>query len=408
MNTLRQVSNKNSINNSAAYESLSRQIFRLCFIILLIIDCVENTSVIYSHAAWMKEMYLIRNILYLVLFANAVFLSDYTKKELTIAGVCFLTFAFGYLKSGDFTLMEFFIVAIAARQESPRNLVKTFLVIKSTAVIMTLLLWKIGILPTLYYQDARVGYYNTYGFCHRNVMGANVAIICLAWFYLRYGKLKMRDVLFWCGIGVITYQLAHSRTGLVIQIAVIFGVFLFQKMEKKLMNFSQMQKILLGGFLATVLLCVFCSIFYSADSAFWSFADNIFTKRFSFANLCLKEYGISLFGQHIPFVNSFEAQTTEVTKLILDNAYMRVLLYDGLVPGVLFLAIYYKALKYAFQKNDCALICGLVVLAVYGLSERYMLDAFYQFPLGIAFGECFFGKQMARKQRAKQEYGFPG
>ena len=65
-------------------------------------------------------------------------------------------------------------------------------------------------------------------------------------------------------------------------------------------------------------------------------------------------------------------------------------LYYGAIPGTLFLTAYYRALYWSCKKEDCALLVSLIAFAVYGLSERYMLDVFYQFPLLIAYVKYFF------------------
>ena len=57
------------------------RIFWVCFVLLLSIHCIENTSVIYLDTEWLKGMYLFRNLLYLVLLAKIGFLSVYTKEN---------------------------------------------------------------------------------------------------------------------------------------------------------------------------------------------------------------------------------------------------------------------------------------------------------------------------------------
>ncbi|MGN0399826.1 MAG: hypothetical protein ACI4EO_06830 [Blautia sp.] len=393
MNRLLERLKKYTSSFRSEYNVIPEQIFQVIFIMILIIDCIENTSVIYSQAFWLKGMYLFRNLLYLVLLFKIAFLSTYKMTELIGIGVVFLIGFASLLGSGDFGLLRFFIIAFAAKNESPRKLMGIFIRIKGASIILTLLLWRIGLLSALYYQDDKVGYYNTYGFCHRNVLGANVALICLAWFYLRYRKLKIQDVVIWAGIGLLTYKLAVSRTSFLVMILTIAGFFFFQKKEEYLTGLPNLRKIILGGFIGILLLSIICTLFYSSDSSVWVFIDKIFTKRFRFANYCFEEYGLSLFGQKLPFVSSIEAQNSQVSKLILDNAYMRVLLYYGLIPGTLFLGAYYKAMDLSFKKKDWALLGSLAVFAIYGLSERYMLDVFYQFPLLIACIQYFFSNE---------------
>lgn len=394
--------------NKEYMQHMAEPVFWLSMIVLLVIDSIENTSVIYSDASWLTIMYIFRNLLYLVLIGKIVFLSVYMKKEMigvVIAGI--IGFA-SLLGSGDFALFKLFIVIIAAKDVDFHKFVKVFAIIKGTAVMLTLLLWRIGIIGALYYQDDKVGYYNTYGFCHRNVLGANVAILCLAWFYLRYRRLKIQDVIIWSAVAAIFYKLAASRTSLLIMILTIAGVYLFQKKEQLIMNYPKTRRILLWGFVSIIFLCIICTIFYVRYNFFWEIIDKLFTKRIRFAHYCFKEYGLSFFGQRIPFVSSIQAQNGDIDKLILDNAYMRALLYYGIIPGALYLVSYFKALEMSFLKKDCALVVSLVIFAVYGLSERYMLDICYQFPLIVACGQYFFSRDdsTVNVRKLPLEYGY--
>lgn len=368
-------------------------IFWCSFILLLVIHCIENTSIIYSEAVWLNGMYLFRNLLYLVLIGEIALFSTFEKKECICAVFVGIVALGSALASRDFALMEFFIVMLAAKGKSPRRLVMVFAVIKETALMLTLLFWRIGLLSAIYYQDDKVGFYNTYGFCHRNVLAANVTVLCLAWFYLRYKSLKVWDVIVWTAIAFITFRYAASRTGMIIILLIIFGMYIVRKKRSWLLNFPSFRRIFLLGFVLMIGVSVLGTIFYSDQSALWKLIDSVFTKRFQYANYCLKEFGLSLFGQALPFVSSIEAQTSETSKLILDNSYMRALLYYGIIPGGMFLAIYFQALNLSLKKKNEKLALSLFILAFFGISERYMLDVYYQFPLWIAWNKYFFSEQ---------------
>ena len=384
---------------------LPGRIFWVCFVLLLSIHCIENTSVIYSDAGWLKGMYLFRNLLYLVLLAKIGFLSVYTKRELIWVAVFLIVGLFSFLGSGDYGLLEFFILMFAAKEESSVKLTAAFFLIKGAALVITILLWRIGILAALYYQDDKVGYFNTYGFCHRNVLAANVAVVCLAWLYLRYRRLKIWDVAVWGIIALATYRFAVSRTGLIIMLLSIFGIYFFRKKNITILNFPYLRRFFFFFFLGLILISVIGTVFYSGDSSFWSLIDRIFTKRFQFAHYCFEEYGLSLFGQHIPLVSSIAAQNDQGTRLILDNAYMRGILYYGIVPGILFLAVYFKALDTALKKRSGKMIFFFLIFAIYGLSERYMLDVYYQFPLLLAWCKYFFKDRRSTREEGKLPLG---
>lgn len=367
-------------------------LFLLVYSCLLIIHCIGNTSVIYSGASWLDGMYTVKKVLYLMMLAKIMFFSSYRPKEI-IVYCAVLVISFGsYAGSRDVMFFELFLLAIAAKKVPNQLLVGLFFWIKSAFVVMTLFLWKINVLPALYYWNGS-GYYNTFGFCHRNVMGANIAIICLAWFYLRYAKLSYADMILWLFVGIEMYSFTHSRSSLIIILLVSVCVYLFRKTDHFWLTFVNARYMILLGFFLLILISLGCMVLYSPRSAFWTMLNKLFTTRLKSANYCYQTYGLSLFGKDIPFVSSMQAQLSQISKLILDNSYVRVVLYYGMIPAAAFFAVYYRVLKETFVSKDGATLISLLLMAIYGLSERYMLDAYYQFPLLIAMGQTLVARE---------------
>ena len=372
------------LNKEPGYISASDLFFLAVFSALLIIHCIGNTSLIYQDVFWMDGMYVLKKLLYLILLIKLFFFSSYQEDEIIRLLIVFLI-AFGScVGSRNFDFLELFLLAIAARKINPRMLVTCFMVIKGTAVVATILLWRIGVLPALYYWNSD-GYYNTFGFCHKNVLGSNIAFLCLAWFFLRYKKMKFTDVLLWFGIGNILYRFSYSRSGVIMVVLISLGMYLFRRLEDILLNIQNMRTMISGAFLLLLLASLLCMFFYSPSSSFWVTLDRFFTTRVQSVSYFYHEYGFSLFGQDIMFVSTMEAQLSGIAKLILDNSYIRVILYYGLIPAVMFFYVYLKVIRSSFDRKDGAVLAGLFFLAVYGVSERYMLDVYYQFPFLIAF-----------------------
>lgn len=377
-------------------------VFWTAYILLLAIHCVENTALTYTQPGWISGMYLLRNLLYLVLLLKAAFLSVYRPRELWAMVGILLSAGLCFLCSGDFTLLEFAIVVIAAKDVSAPKLITVFAMTKAVAVMLTLLLSDLQILPTLYYlHDGSP--LDTLGFCHRNVLGANMAILCLCWCYLRYDRLDRKDVVLWVVLSFVTYFLAISRSSLIIMLMSIIVVYLFRVFEPKLRGIVHMRKIINGLFLLLFLLSFVCSVFYERNSPFWEFVDDLFTSRLQFANHCFEQFGLTPFGQEMPFVGTMDAILTDETRLILDNAYMRVLIHDGLIPGLLFLTLFLICLDRSWRKGNGALVACLLVMAVYGISETYMLDVFYCFPMLLGC-HAFFRKPSDQEARKPFQY----
>lgn len=382
--------------------TLGELVFLPTFILLMAIHCLENTSLNYYQPAWMPAIYLYRNLLYGVLLVKIVFLSTYREKELWAVLGALLVAALCYKFTRDLQMLEWATIVIAAKDVPRQKLLYTFLLTKSISIALTLLLHEVGILPTLYYLNGSGPMYNTMGFCHRNVLGANMAILCLGWFYLRFRQLELMDVLFWVVISAVTYFLAISRTSLIIMLMIIVVMCVFRKLDHLITSTSWTRWLFTGGFAALFLLCLICSIFFDKDGPVWMLLDDLFTKRLTFANRVLEEFGLSLFGQDLPFVTTMAAQTSDARPLILDNSYMRALLYFGTIPGLTFLGLYGLVVWRSCRKGRTALIACLMVMAVFGVSESYMLDVFYNFPLVLGLVALF-----RRPSRSEAKHPIP-
>ena len=381
-------------------QTTANLIFWVVFVVLLIVQSIENTSLIYQEdTGWLSGMYSLRNAMYLVLLIKAGFMSRYRTAELWGVGLLLVVAALTFLYSDDFTVMEFVLIAIAAKDCRPRSVVAVFGAVKTAALALTLGLYAAGALPTLLYENGSKDAYNTFGFVHRNVLGANIAVLCLIWVVLRYRKLKLWDLVLWCAIGAGSYFLAYSRTSLMIMILVIFGAYLFRFLEPWMEKIPHFPRYVCAAILLLFAVSFIGTVFFEAESEFWALVDSVFTKRLRFANQCLEKFGMSLFGQELPFVSSMTAQLADTEKLILDNSYMRSLLYNGTVPCIVFFAWYLFSARRACTRDGMPLVFGLLVFAVYGMSERYMLDVHYNFPLLAATVCCFAHPDRRERER---------
>lgn len=369
--------------------SLGELVFMPTFILLVAIHCIENTSLNYYPPAWMPVIYLYRNLLYGILLVKIVFLSTYRDKEIWAVLAVLAGAAVCYLCTRDLQMIEWVTIAIAAKNVPKQRLLYAFLLTKAAAIALTLLLYEVGVLPTLYYFNSDNSVYNTMGFCHRNVLGANMAVLCLGWFYLRFRNLTILDVLFWLVISAVTYFLAISRTSLIIMVLIVVVMYAFRKLDRLITATPQLRWIFPGIFVAMFLVCFLCACFYQKYDPMWSVLDDIFTKRISFANRVMEDHGLSLFGQDLPFVTTMAAQISNTKSLILDNAYMRAMLFFGIIPGLTFMGLYALTIFRSCEKKRTALVAALLVMAVFGLSESYMLDVFYNFPLLLGLTTLF-------------------
>lgn len=369
-------------------EATREWIFCISFAILLVIHCFENTALIYNNYSWIGILYTTKKLLYLVLLCKIVFLSNFTFVEMILTAAYLLISGVGYYFCDDVALLELGIILFSAKDIPTQQIARIYIFIKSISIPLTIIAWKANIIPTLYYRNGN-GYYNTLGFCHRNVLGANIAILCITWLLVRYKQISWKDIMIWIALAGIAYKLAYSRTSTIMILLAIVMVVLFKFWGTTIFTNRELSMIIPNIVVILFLISLIGTIFYNTDNTYWKVIDAIFTRRFSSCNYCFSKFGISILGQKIPFVSSLQAQKLGIDKLILDNSYARAAIYYGLIPGGIILIMNHILLKKAWIKNNGAVVICIALMAIYGLSERYMMDIYYQLPLIVAYQFCF-------------------
>ncbi len=379
-------------------ESFSNRFFMVLFSLLVGIHCVNCTSWSYSEQIWIDLLHLFQLALYMLLLVKIVISFPYTIAQLVVFPVLIALGALSYLGSRDYDLLVLLVLLVASKGSDPRALVKRYFIIKAVGFVLTLLLCLLGILPNLHFLSGGVSY-SAAGFTHRNVLGANATALCLAWFYLRYDRLSVLDLVAWLALDAGLFLLVHSRTTLGMIALICVGVFLFRKGEGLVFRTRWVRRAVPLIFFGMLAVSLWWMLFYDGTSAFWTWLDGIFTNRIRFASQCFEEYGLSLFGQDLPFVSTRESLAEGVDSLILDNAYLRAILVYGLLPGLAFYALYPIAMLKCYDNRDGAALICLALFCVFGLSERYMLDAYYQFPLIVGF-QYIFSRESGKNGKA--------
>ncbi len=127
---------------------------------------------------------------------------------------------------------------------------------------------------------------------------------------------------------------------------------------------------LAGGMLVLMLL-------FNVGSGIAVFANRVLNSRIHLGAYALKELGISLFGQNVPFYEYIDPTVSGLTSFTFDNVYSYLLVQGGVVwIGLLWLA-YYRVSKHA-SSRDCVM---LLIWAVYGLCENVVLNGYFLFPV---------------------------
>lgn len=216
---------------------------------------------------------------------------------------------------------------------------------------------------------------------HPNNLAAYLVNILLLYMFLYLKKKNVFINVIIALIGaVIIWKLTVSRTA-VIEIMLYIILFVFYRILQTVKISWLVRLIEIAG-VGMIILSVYYMLNYSNITAS---TDSSFLVRFSQGNLIYSMYGIHFWGNKIPFVSTFEATRLHIPALILDNGYLRMLVYHGIACSIIFFSLIIFMFKNLNKNKKYYLLIIAVVFMVGGFMEKSVYLIQYNFTLIIIF-----------------------
>lgn len=185
------------------------------------------------------------------------------------------------------------------------------------------------------------------------------------------------------GIAIVNYLIylyVGSRTGIISIMFLVILILLFRNQWFKNL------KIIKYGCVLSPLICMVFSIVTGLKYEEYSFLkilDMMLQGRIVQNNAYLERYDIKLLGQHI-----YEgAENGDFWNL--DCAYLDMLICEGLIFAILWIVVSIALIKYMYDNNRMVEVAILVMYAIYGISETFLLNCFLNMSLFL-YGEYLY------------------
>ncbi|MBQ9069294.1 MAG: hypothetical protein IJ131_09620, partial [Eggerthellaceae bacterium] len=267
-----------------------------------------------------------------------------------------------------FSLLFFFIAA--GKDISLRVLAALVLVVQLGFLVVTLPLGATGAIDSVYVHRLVDGAWvprSSYGYSHPNLLGEVLLTIACAFAVLRFPRFGVVDFLVFLAAGLAAALLGWSRTATA---CIVFAGLLAA--AAPFLAANRRRRTLAAGaalaaFCALGALSLFMMVFYDPDVAWMKALDSALSTRFSLAHEFYEVYKPTLFGREIMYV-----KTEEVLQAAPDNAYVRTLVKQGIVPFVALGALMVATFAFAVRRSIYdACVFGLLVYAVVAVMEMY-------------------------------------
>lgn len=216
------------------------------------------------------------------------------------------------------------------------------------------------------------------GFTNPNCVSNFAAILLINYALRDYYKIKMHNIVSIFFIALLVYVICKSRTGLMLNLILVLGLFLFKTVRPSKTLFKRM--IFIFCFLALFLGLV--GVFLCNIVPFFTKMNEVFSGRYAQAQLLLLKYGVRPFGSFIEelddagrakLIESMGASNVP----LCDNGYARLLIQYGIVYLVFYIFAFWKTIGYFRKNNQFNYLLPLLLVLVATISETFWLSVNY-------------------------------
>ena len=359
-------------NNRA--EKLENIVFLVLFIAWFTLDFLFNIDI--DSFSWSTEanyLHLLSPIKYCMMIYIFLFRRYSVRNWIIIFGVGILLFV-SARRSEYYVILYAWLFIVAAKPEMIDRVIRVTFFLSLLYVILTVISALTGVLPNTFNRrgtEIRMAL----GFTHPNQLAFRILILAGCYTWLRRSSWRWMDDLVLFLVILILRFIANSLTstlcaGLLLM-AMLFR-FIYTKLDGRWRS-GVLWIIVMGTFCLNALF--FILTFCYSDSGFTKTVSDIMSRRLEFGHQAFKDFGVSFLGQVVYLTKGEREFAGLAEELIVDNAYIHLLLREGILVFLIVNAGYFLCQVKAVKRNDYYTTVLLAIMAFYGSGETMLFWA---------------------------------
>ena len=218
----------------------------------------------------------------------------------------------------------------------------------------------IGITDMNYYGDIHKLY--SFGFQNPNTPPVIVFTLITGYNLLKNKKLKKKEIFVEMGISLFIYYFFQNRTALIVLSFYLMFLIIANCASKSICFKWVMKPFQYLFFIGTVLTCYVAFYFNPIDPTWYDW-NILLSGRLALWKNFLYTYGMSIFG----------ASSTNVIEP-LDNAYLYLLIFNGILVLIFFNGIFLYLSRFAYKCKNWGLFLAVIAYELYFFSESAPLS----------------------------------
>lgn len=336
--------------------------YTIAYTLFIFTEMFTNVFFISNYSRYIKGVMVLFLLVHIITQTREYKASDILR---IVVITCILIISCFFSKTHSNLVLFFLIFSI--KEVDTKKLVKFDIKIKIIFLIIIVCLYYMGFTENYYLYRNGIRR-SSMGFSHPNKFGTILFSIYCEYIYLKNKHINIKAFFgITLAISFAIYYFCDSRTSIITTI-LLFLLIVVHKYYN-IFNINLIKKIFVNIFTILLIISYILGVTYNRNNKVYMLVDNLLSTRIKSANIFLNNYNVNLFGNELDFSEE-AAKKNHVGKLILDNAYIRILLNYGLIYTIAFGYMYILLMKKSLKDENMILFIILSIFAIRGLVEN--------------------------------------
>ena len=319
------------------------------------------------------------NITAIVLLIIKLYNQKYTVYELWVYILFGLICTLVSFLSKEYVIALSYLLIVGIKNVNIKNALRINCYTKFIVIFLHMFIYIInvenGLTEIIYYTSSGNPRYDFY-LGHPNSTAGIIFWMIAEFIYINDNKLSFGKFTLCSIIGFISISLTNSRTSILSYIVLLIFLLLSRINSRNINRFIKFNSKYIFSMLA--ILSIYISYFYTKINNIINLdiLDSLLSRRLSLGYMGIQRFGIPIFPQLIDSSYIVEWKTYHM-KIVLDNIYIK----SAVCYGLLFLTLMAILFVYVTKRSSKIEWIYIIVFAIVGFSENYILNALVSFPL---------------------------
>lgn len=353
--------------------NISRLIFYISFIFIVFAKFIQQT--VYIEKIDFLNVTTRIIIVFACVFLIFKYIIDKHSTESIIYSTLLLIIAglISYITSGWYVIMVLAILLINMKNINIRKLIIIWIIEISILMLFIAISYKLGVIgETMVSWDRDTGIDRyTLGYNYTTFSSNYFFHLTIFYLYIKGNSIKYLELGVLALLNIYLYNFTNTKSAVTYSILAIILVIIIKKFNiSKGVSYINKFSMIVGGFVAGLLTYI-----YKYDWAIISEINVILSGRLYYGYKGIEEYGITLFGQKITWINEVILDS-ELQYNYIDSSYLNILFNYGIIV-LLFVMLGYYVFGKKNLSNDIYYSLLILIITLHSMFDPQLIEIMY-------------------------------